>query len=74
MTNEDGAPTIAEARDAKASALEREAQAHPMMQAILTTFPKAKIRHIRTDADRAQDAATDALPEVDDEWDPFDDD
>jgi len=68
-----GAPTIAEVRDAAEIALKAEAESHPMMQAIMATFPKAKITEIRTEADKAQDAFAEALPEVDDEWDPFDD-
>jgi len=41
---------------------------------VIAAFPKAKIAEIRTDADKEQDAFVDALPEVDDEWDPFDED
>jgi DNA polymerase-3 subunit gamma/tau len=37
-------------------------------------FPKAKSTDIRTEADKAQHAMEDALPEVDEEWDPFDED
>jgi DNA polymerase-3 subunit gamma/tau len=44
------------------------------VQAVIAIFPKAKITKIRTEADKTQEALTDALPEVDDEWDPFDDD
>jgi DNA polymerase-3 subunit gamma/tau len=69
-----GAPTIAEARDTAENAVKAEAEAHPLVQAVIAVFPKAKITEIRTEADKTQDALTDALPEVDDEWDPFDDD
>ncbi len=68
-----GAQTIAEVRDAKENAVKAEAEAHPLFQAVIAAFPKAKITEIRTDADKEQDALEDALPEVDDEWDPFDD-
>ena len=68
------APTIAERRDAAENALRAEAEAHPLVQAVLTAFPKARITKIETEADKAQDALEDALPEVDEEWDPFDDD
>jgi len=44
------------------------------VQAVITAFPKAKITRIETEAEKTQDAAMDALPEVDDEWDPFDED
>ncbi len=71
---EGGAPTIAEVRDAAANAIKAEAAAHPLVQAVIAAFPKARITDIRTLDDKAQDALEDALPEVDEEWDPFDDD
>ena len=69
-----GAPTIAETRDAAENAVRAEAEAHPLVQAVIAAFPKAKITDIRTEADKTLDALTDALPEVDEEWDPFDED
>ena len=69
-----GAPTIAEVRDAAANAARAEAEKHPLVQAVIKAFPKAKITEIRTEAELEQEAAVDALPEVDEEWDPFDDD
>ena len=51
-----------------------EAEQHPMVQAVIAAFPKAKITEIRTEAGKAQEALHDALPEVDEEWDPFDED
>ena len=69
-----GGQTIAEVRDAAENELKAEATAHPLFQAVIAAFPKAKITEIRTEADKAQDAFVEALPEVDDEWDPFDDD
>ena len=69
-----GAKTIAELRDAAATALKGEAQAHPLVQAVLLAFPKAEITDIRTTKDIAAEAKIEALPEVEDEWDPFDDD
>lgn len=54
--------------------MRQEAEAHPLMQAILEQFPKARIVEIETEAARAQEAQIDALPEVDEEWDPFDED
>ncbi|MEM8536779.1 MAG: DNA polymerase III subunit gamma/tau, partial [Pseudomonadota bacterium] len=71
---EGGAPTIAEVRDAKANAAKAQAAEHPLVKAVIAAFPKAKITEVRTEAEIAQDAAIDALPEVDEEWDPFDDD
>ncbi|MFY0692886.1 MAG: DNA polymerase III subunit gamma/tau [Paracoccaceae bacterium] len=66
-----GAPTIAAERDAEEDALKQEASAHPMLQAAFAAFPDAKITNIRTPEDLSQEAAIEALPEVEDEWDPF---
>ena len=71
MVNEGGAPTIAAERDAEDEALKSEARAHPMMQAVLQAFPDARIVEIKSPQDIAQEAAVEALPEVEDEWDPF---
>jgi DNA polymerase-3 subunit gamma/tau len=68
------APTIAEVRDETENALRRQAAEHPLVQAVMAAFPKARITDIRTETDKQQDALHDALPEVDDEWDPFEDD
>ena len=67
------AETIAEIRDAKDNALQAEAQSHPLMQAVLAQFPKARITAIRTPEEIAAQAVEEALPEVEDEWDPFED-
>ncbi|QBF33497.1 DNA polymerase III subunit gamma/tau [Thalassococcus sp. S3] len=74
VVNEGGGETIAEKRDAKDLALKAEAEEHPLVQAVLAQFPKAKITAIRTPEEIAADAETEALPEVEDEWDPFEDD
>ena len=73
LVNEGGAETIAEIRDADELALKKEALEHPLVQAVLTTFPGAKITKIITPKAIEAIAAADALPEVDDEWDPFED-
>ncbi|MEM6940674.1 MAG: DNA polymerase III subunit gamma/tau [Pseudomonadota bacterium] len=65
------AKTIAEVRDADDIARRKEAQAHPMMQAVLARFPTAKITAIRSTKQMMADADAAALPEVEDEWDPF---
>ncbi|MFW8595454.1 DNA polymerase III subunit gamma/tau [Cribrihabitans neustonicus] len=67
------APTIAEVRDAEENALRQKATAHPLVQAVLETFPNARIKQIRTAEEIAAGAAAEALPEVEDEWDPFED-
>ncbi len=71
VVNAGGGKTIAEDRDAEAAALEAEAKAHPMMAAVFDLFPTAKILEIRTPEALAAQALADALPEVPDEWDPF---
>lgn len=71
VVNDGGGKTIAEDRDAKAAALQAEAKAHPMMAAVFDLFPTAKILEIRTPEALAAQALADALPEVPDEWDPF---
>ena len=71
---EGDALTIAETRDAAENAIRHEAEQHPLVQAVIAAFPKAKITEIRTEAEKAQEALHDALPEVDEEWDPFDED
>ena len=74
VVNESSAQTIAEIRDAAEIALRNEALEHPLMQSVLASFPKARITAIRTAEQIAADAIEEALPEVEDEWDPFEDD
>ena len=74
LVNDGGAQTIAEVRDADRSAQEAEARAHPLVQAVFEAFPNARITEVRTAREIAADAAQDALPEVADEWDPFETD
>ena len=69
-----GTDTIAEKRDAQENALKQEAGEHPLVQAVLNRFPKAKIVEIRTPEQLAAEAVAEALPEVEDEWDPFEED
>ncbi len=73
LVNDGGAPTIAMVRDAERNELRGKAAQHPLVQAVMQQFPGAKITDIRTPKEMAQTAQADALPEVDDEWDPFED-
>ncbi|HGG64743.1 MAG TPA: DNA polymerase III subunit gamma/tau, partial [Rhodobacteraceae bacterium] len=73
LVNEGGAATVAEVRDADQLALEQEALEHPLVKAVLETFPGAKITKITTPKEIEETAAAEALPEVADEWDPFED-
>ena len=74
VANEGGGKTIAEVRDAAELEMKSEAEAHPLVQAVLEHFPKASIKDIRTREEIAQEAYIEALPEVDEEWDPFEED
>ncbi len=74
LANEGGGETIEEQQDAARRALEEQALEHPLMQAVIQAFPQARITDIRTRADMAAEAEAEALPEVEDEWDPFEED
>jgi len=74
LVNEEGAPTIAEVRDAEDMEMQSQAAEHPLVKAVFESFPDAKIINIRTAAEISQEAAVEALQEVEDEWDPFEDD
>ncbi|MDD9743509.1 MULTISPECIES: DNA polymerase III subunit gamma/tau [Marinovum] len=67
-------PTIVETRDADRLALEAKAGEHPLVQAALATFPKARITAIHTAQAAEAEAQAEALQEVEDEWDPFEED
>ncbi len=71
VVSEGGQPTIAEERDAEAADLRRRAMDHPMMKAVVAAFPEARIVDIRTPEQIAAEAAREALPEVEDDWNPF---
>ena len=68
-----GAPTLAEARDESLMAARAEARQDPLVQAILAAFPGTDVAEVRTPEAMAATAAVEALPEVEDEWDPFED-
>ena len=74
LVNEGGKESIAEKRDAADIAIKAEAASHPLLQAVFEAFPGAKIIDIKTPAEIAQEAMVEALPEVEDEWDPFEED
>jgi DNA polymerase III subunit gamma/tau len=67
-----GGATIAETKNAVEEALKDQAKAHPLVMAVFDAFPKAKIINIRTPQALVADAHVDALPQIEDEWDPFD--
>ncbi len=65
------AATIEESRNAAVASLHSAAASHELVKAALSIFPKAEITRVRSNAEIAAEAQTEALPEVDDEWDPF---
>ncbi|WP_322867135.1 DNA polymerase III subunit gamma/tau [Aquicoccus sp. G2-2] len=69
-----GAPSIRETRDAADTALKSTTIEHPMVKAVFELFPKATLLKIRSTAEIAAEAQADALQEVEDEWDPFEED
>ena len=73
VVNEGGGATLAEERDRDRMEAEAEAMQNPVVQAVLAAFPGAKISDIRTPEALAAQAMAEALPEVEDEWDPFED-
>ncbi len=74
IVSEGGGETIDEVKNAEKYAREAEAKEHPLFQAVIATFPGAKITEIRTAKELEQSVAAEALPEVEDEWDPFEND
>ena len=74
LVNEGGKDTIAQIRDAADIAMQEEAAEHPLVKAVFDAFPGAKIVDIKTPQEIALEAMAEALPEVEDEWDPFEED
>jgi DNA polymerase-3 subunit gamma/tau len=70
-----GAPTIAEAREADLAEVRADAAGNPLVQAVLAAFPGARISDVRSPEALTANAAAAALPiaepEMDDDWDPF---
>ena len=70
-----GAPTLAEVREAGMAEVRADAASNPMVQAILAAFPGARITDVRSPealtAAAAEMALPPAEPELDDDWDPF---
>jgi DNA polymerase-3 subunit gamma/tau len=75
VVSEGGQPTVTEARDAELADVRAEAAGNPLVQAILTAFPGAKIAEVRCPEAMTAAASETALPaaepELDDDWDPF---
>lgn len=74
VVSEGGAATIDESRNAATLAAEAEARTeNRVVQAIFAAFPQAKFEEIVLSEALEAEQAAEALPEVEDEWDPFED-
>ncbi len=73
LVSSGGAPTHEELKNAAFTAARAEALDNPVVQAILSAFPKAEIEEIETAEALAAAAAEGALEAVEEEWDPFED-
>ncbi len=74
---EGGGATIEEEAQAARREMEADISDHPLMQAVKSAFPDAKITDIRSREELAAQAGVEALeelPEDDPDWDPFEDD
>ena len=73
VVSDGGSPTINETRDAKKLALAQEAKETPLVSAILAAFPNAKLSPLKTPEEMENTVTEGSLAEVEDEWDPFED-
>jgi len=71
VVNAGGGPTIAETRAAERNDLQARAEAHPLIQEVLKYFPNAEIREVRTDSGADENVVPIDPDEMDDDWDPF---
>ena len=68
------AQTISEKKEKIAKDLKTEAYAHPFVKEVLVQFPAARIVNVVSRKKLEEEAAIQALGEVDSEWDPFEED
>ena len=69
-----GAPSIREREEAEATDLMARAAEDPLARAVIAAFPGARIARVTPPEARAEKAAGEALEEVPDSFDPFDED
>ena len=65
------AKTIQEHRNAEEAQLKLDAKLHPFVKTVFEKFPKASITEIKSQAQIITEAAQTSLPEIEGEWDPF---
>ncbi len=77
VTSSGGGQTLAEKRAEETDAKAEAALQNPLVAAVFATFPEARIAEIRDLRAAEEAAATEALPEIeeqpDPDWDPFED-
>lgn len=75
IVSDKGAPTIVEQKTAERDDLHAEVATHPLVKSALALFPGAEIRDVRRPEDiNAEAEILEAVPEDDDDWDPFESD
>ena len=65
------AKTIQEHRNAEEAQLELDVKLHPFVKTVFEKFPKASITEIKSQTQIITEAAQTSLPEIEGEWDPF---
>ncbi len=65
------AKTIQEHRDTEEAQFKLEAKLHPFVKTVFENFPKASITEIKSRAQIITEAEATSLPEIEGEWDPF---
>jgi len=68
------AETLAEISDTEQQNARALARKNPLVQAVFEAFPKARITNIRSPQDALDQAKADALPDLGEDWDPFEED
>jgi len=63
--------TIQEQRNINETNLKNEAEMHPFVKTVFENFPKASITEIKSQAQIIAEAEETSLPEIEGEWDPF---
>ncbi|MBE3640476.1 DNA polymerase III subunit gamma/tau, partial [Mangrovicoccus sp. HB182678] len=77
VSNAGGAPSLAETRLSEKEEALLRARTHPGIAAVLSALPQARLVEILPPVRPEEAAAAEALPgieEVDEDWDPFEDD
>ena len=73
IVNEGGQPTIAEQKSSARDDLHAQVKEHPLVQSVLSAFPKAEIRDVKSleELISGEEILSEIPEEDDDNWDPF---